>query len=366
MSSALFSWQEDFRRECGIRRGLILHGNTADLTSDPEVPGQWVALPAALTSLLRQRGYQHVVFWNRIHGVSGIDARAWGELQSSVAPSSGSENSSRGRAYDMGDMPPPAAPAPVPGAIMATADDVLAVAAHCLRQPRPEKPVAFILDWTQYLFGSANSLSENERGWLLRLGQATRDAAVVRTAESIGHAQSLLVMLCGGLNVLPPALYLNNPLFREIAIPLPARKIRESAVLGLKEVFRLQPPLQQGGRELADFVDGLEGQSIRDIHNLARLSRLGVVVPEASQRGPIRERWLADHGLDVVVVDANPYTASLGELVAAAIVAGAQGADVLFLDCVGYSERMAQLMSSATDLPVYTARSLAVSRVLDA
>lgn len=273
MSSALLSWQEDFRRECGIRRGLILHGNTADLTSDPEVPGQWVTLPAALTSLLRQRGYQHVVFWNRIHGVSGIDARAWGELQSSVAPSSGSENSSRGQAYDMGDMPPPAAPAPVSGAIMATADDVLAVAAHCLRQPRPEKPVAFILDWTQYLFGSANSLSENERGWLLRLGQATRDAAVVRTAESIGHAQSLLVMLCGGLNVLPPALYLNNPLFREIAIPLPARQIRESAVLGLKEVFRLQPPLQHGGRELADFVDGLEGQSIRDIHNLARLSR---------------------------------------------------------------------------------------------
>ena len=273
MSSALLSWQEDFRRECGIRRGLILHGNTADLTSDPEVPGQWVALPAALTSLLRQRGYQHVVFWNRINGVSGIDARAWRELQSSAAPSAESESSARGQAYDMGDMPPPPSPASVSGAIMATADEVLAVAAHCLRQPRPEKPVAFIMDWMQYLFGSANSLSENERGWLLRLGQATRDAAVVRNAESIGHAQSLLVMLCGGLNVLPPALYLNNPLFREIAIPLPARKIRESAVLGLKEVFRLQPPLQHGGRELADFVDGLEGQSIRDIHNLARLSR---------------------------------------------------------------------------------------------
>ncbi|VVP31197.1 hypothetical protein PS865_04371 [Pseudomonas fluorescens] len=273
MSSALLSWQEDFRRECGIRRGLILHGNTADLTSDPEVPGQWVALPAALTSLLRQRGYQHVVFWNRINGVSGIDARAWRELQSSAAPSAESESSARGQAYDMGDMPPPPSPASVSGAIMATADEVLAVAAHCLRQPRPEKPVAFIMDWMQYLFGSANSLSENERGWLLRLGQATRDAAVVRNAESIGHAQSLLVMLCGGLNVLPPALYLNNPLFREIAIPLPARQIRESAVLGLKEVFRLQPPLQQGGRELADFVDGLEGQSIRDIHNLARLSR---------------------------------------------------------------------------------------------
>ena len=138
-----------------------------------------------------------------------------------------------------------------------------------------------MLDWTQYLFGSVNSLSENERGWLLRLGQATRDAAVVRNAESIGQPQSLLVLLCGGLNVLPPSLYLNNPLFREIAIPLPTRQIRESAVLGLKEVFRLQPILQQGGRELADFVDGLEGQSIRDIHNLARLSRQETEVSSA-------------------------------------------------------------------------------------
>jgi hypothetical protein len=45
MSSALLPWQEDFRRECGIRRGVILHGNTGDLTSDPEAPGQWIALP---------------------------------------------------------------------------------------------------------------------------------------------------------------------------------------------------------------------------------------------------------------------------------------------------------------------------------
>jgi hypothetical protein len=77
------------------------------------------------------------------------------------------------------------------------------------------KASRFCADWTQYLFGSVNSLSENERGWLLRLGQATRDAAVVRNAESIGQPQSLLVLLCGGLNVLPPSLYLNNPLFRK-------------------------------------------------------------------------------------------------------------------------------------------------------
>lgn len=281
MSSALLTWQEDFRRECGIRRGVILHGNTGDLTSDPEAPGQWTSLPVALTNLLRQRGYQHVVFWNRVNGVSGVDARVWGELQSMVVQPTVRDNAPKGNAYDMGDSPPAPVPTRATGGITASADDLLAVAAHWLRQQRTEKPVAFVLDWTQYLFGNANALSENERGWLLRLGQATNDAAVIRNAESIQQPQSLLVLLCGGLNVLPPSLYLNNPLFREIPIPLPTRQIRETAVLGLKEVFRLQPPLHQGGRVLADFVDGLEGQSIRDIHNLARLSRQETEVSSA-------------------------------------------------------------------------------------
>ena len=274
MNSVLLPWQEDFRRECGIRRGVILHGNTGDLTSDPDAPGQWIAVPSALKRLLLQRGYRHVVFWNRVEGVTGVDAKTWGELQSSVAPHAVSDRAPEGHPYDMGnEISPTSVPIQASSAIPASPDDLLAVAAQWLRQPRAEKPVAFVLDWTQYLFGSINSLSENERSWLLRLGQATRDAAVVCNAESVGHPQSLLVLLCGGLNVLPPSLYLDNPLFKEIAIPLPTRQIRESAVLGLKEVFRLNPSLQQGGRELADFVDGLEGQSIRDIHNIARLSR---------------------------------------------------------------------------------------------
>lgn len=274
MNSVLLPWQEDFRRECGIRRGVILHGNTGDLTSDPETPGQWITVPSALMLLLHQRGYQHIVFWNRVDGVTGVDARTWGELQGSVAPDIVSDRASEGSDYDMGEISSTSVPMQASRGISASLDDFLAIAGQWLRQPPPAKgPVAFVLDWTQYLFGSINSLSENERSWLLRLGQATRDAAVVRNAESVGQPQSLLVLLCGGVNVLPPSLYLNNPLFKEIAIPLPTRRVRESVVLGLKEVFRLDSPLQQGCRELADFVDGLEGQSIRDIHNIARLSR---------------------------------------------------------------------------------------------
>lgn len=275
MNSVLcFPWQEDFRRECGIRRGVILHGNTGDLTSDPERGGKWTALPVALKSLLRQQGYTDVVFWNRVNGVSGVDAKTWGDLQRSVTPPAARENTSKGNRYDMGgaETAPPVT-STVSSSITASADDLLAVAAYWLQQKSAQRHVAFVLDWTQYLFGSVNALSENERGWLLRLGQATRDVSMDMTLDDINKPQSLLVLLCGGLNVLPPSLYLNNPLFKEIAIPLPTRQIRESVVLSLNSKFQLKPSLAQNGRELADFVDGLEGQSIRDIHNLARLSR---------------------------------------------------------------------------------------------
>lgn len=281
MSLELSPWQEEFRRECGIRRGLVLHGNTGDLTSDPNAPGQWIGLSVALTNLLQQRGFQHVVIWDRVNGVSGIDAKTWSGLQSSVTPPVTSERPSEGSAYNMGELPPTPVVSPTANGITASTEDFLTVAAQWLRQTRAEKPVAFVMDWTQYLFGSTNSLSETERGWLLRLGQATRDAAVARNVESIKQPHSLLVLVCGGVNVLPPSIYLNNPLFKEISIPAPSRQVRESAVMSLKEVFSLAPPLLQGGRELADFVDGLEGQSIRDIHNLARLSRQEVEVSSA-------------------------------------------------------------------------------------
>ena len=146
MSSALLTWQEDFRRECGIRRGVILHGNTGDLTSDPEAPGQWIALPAALMNLLRQRGYQHVVFWNRVNGVSGVDARTWTELQSSVTPHAVKASTSEGSAYDMGELPPTSVSSPASSGISASADDLLAVAAQWLRQPRAESQS--LLCWT--------------------------------------------------------------------------------------------------------------------------------------------------------------------------------------------------------------------------
>lgn len=270
MATAPFSWHDSLLRECGIRRGLILHGNVSDVVPDPTSAERWISVSDAVAILLKQRGYRHVIRWDRVAGISGIDAKAWRELQSATANQGASD--SKGDEYDMGSVPPSNPDRSNAHSLEVTPQDFLAVVSHAMKQTGPDR-VAFVLDWSQYLFGTANALSEAERGWLLLMGKATRDALITLNPTDVDRPQTLMVMLCQGLAVLPPSLYLNNPLFKEIGLPIPSRSVREDAVMRLSGVFNIDPPLAPKSRVLTDFVDSLEGLTLRDIHNLAKLSR---------------------------------------------------------------------------------------------
>lgn len=270
MASEATDWQDGFLRECGIRRGLILHGNVNDLTPDPTNPERWIGVPDAVSVLLKQRGYRHVVRWDRVGGLSGVDANTWRSLQSTAVTRQPRDE--EGESYDMG-LEPDAPREQAGGAsIKAGPEDFLTVVHHCMQQQGPER-TAFVVDWSQYLFGTANALSESERGWLLLLGKATRDAAATLNLADVERPQTVIVLLCQGVSVLPPSLYLNNPLFKDINLTLPSRRIREATVRKMSPVFNVEPPVLAQTRVLADFVDALEGLTLRDIHNIARLSR---------------------------------------------------------------------------------------------
>ncbi len=73
--------------------------------------------------------------------------------------------------------------------------------------------VTFIVDWSNYLFGQVNSLSDAERAWLQQISKSIRDAELNMSATEMDKPQSLFIFLCSGATVLPPSLYLNNPLF---------------------------------------------------------------------------------------------------------------------------------------------------------
>ena len=269
MASGQTTWQDGFLRECGIRRGIILHGNVIDVVSDPSAADRWRSVPEAVDAMLKQRGYRHVVRWDRVGGVSGVDSRTWRELAAAATQPAAS---AAGDEYDMGALPPASQPRQDSPTLEVTPQDFLAVVSRLMKQTGPDR-VAFVLDWSHLLFGPANSLSEAERGWLLLMGKATRDAYISLNPADVDRPQTLMVFLCQGLSVLPPSLYLNNPLFKEINLPLPSRTVRETTVLQLSSVLSVEPPVLPKSRVLADIVDSLEGLTLRDIHNLAKLSR---------------------------------------------------------------------------------------------
>ncbi|EOI7380893.1 AAA family ATPase [Yersinia enterocolitica] len=269
MSSGQQSWQENFRRECGIRRGIILHGNIVDVVYDESATDQWRSIPETIDALLKERGYRHVIRWDRVSGVSGVNAREWTDLMSAATPAS---SPAEGDEYDMGTPLPTARATQTSHVLEVNPQDFLTVVARLMKSSGPDR-IAFVLDWSHLLFGQANALSEAERGLLLMMGKAARDAQLALNAADIDKPQTLMVFLCQGLSVLPPSLYLHNPLFKEINVPLPSRTKRENAVLSLNNVLILNTPILNKSRVLADLVDSLEGLTLRDIHNIAKLSR---------------------------------------------------------------------------------------------
>lgn len=265
-SNILTDWLDDFLRQARLRRGIVLSGNVIDLTFSDENKIQ--PMQVVLSSSLKKQGFKHVVFYSRVGGISGISPKDWQNLNSQLQTST---EVVEGDEYDMGDdfssdaeiINPPSEIAPA---------DFFAVAQGVMLNNQAPK-TAFIIDWTHYLFGQVNSLSEQERGWLLQISQSLRNSSDAVSASEVDKVQSLMVFMCQGANTLPPSLYLGNPQFSEVNIPLPNRESRKQAIMSLSHIFDVAEEIGSGSRALEDLADLTDALTLRDINHLSRLSR---------------------------------------------------------------------------------------------
>lgn len=256
-------WLENFKRQSLIRRALIISGNTIDLACSDSLKLE--PINSIITASLKAQGIKYVIFYSRVGGVSGINPQQWQDLQAT-----GSQSDSGGTDYDMGDFEQPTPPNQT-GQVELTPKDFFAVAEQVLLHSKQH--VAFIVDWSNYLFGQVNSLSDAERAWMQQISKSLRDAELNMSLNEISKPQSLLIFLNSGQSNIPPNLYLNNPLFAEINIALPNVREREHAILSIGAVFNVKEELQAHSRALADFVTQTDGLTNRDIYQMARLSR---------------------------------------------------------------------------------------------
>ena len=263
MNEYISAWLENFERQVMIRRALIVSGNIIDLAFNRF--NALTPINRVIEGSLKTQGFNQVIFYSRLNGISGISSDEWNQLtQIGMKVEQGEEYS-----FDDDDMQtntPSSA-----GHIPIDPQNFFAVAERVMTQT--QNKVAFIIDWSNYLFGQVNALSETERAWLQQISTSLRDSEQSNSPQSMVQAQSVLIFLCAGTSILPPSVYLNNPFFAEINIALPSIQEREHAILARQVQWNISDNLSVGSQALANLVTLTDGLSLRDIDNLVRLSR---------------------------------------------------------------------------------------------
>lgn len=268
MSDYVSSWLENFERQAMIRRALIVSGNIIDLGFNRH--NRLQPINQIMTESLKALGFSQVVFYSRASGISGISHEEWNSLTSAATAIQAEQGEAYGMDFD-DDFNQATQQPQTSGRIQLEIHQFLEVAERIMVQG--EQKIAFVIDWSNYLFGQVNALSEAERNWLQRIATGLRDAKHSDTPDGMRSPQSLLIFLCAGNATLPPAVYLNNPLFAEITVPLPTLTEREEAIIARSSRFMLPESPTRGSKLLADFVTLTDTLTLRDIDNLVRLSR---------------------------------------------------------------------------------------------
>lgn len=257
------TWLENFERQAMIRRALIINGNIIDLAFNRV--NRLLPVNRVIEESLKAQGFGQVVFYSRLNGVLGISSDEWQNLTQATV------QAEQGEAYDFDDDLGSTEQSPSTGRIPIAPQDFFATVEQVMT--KTSHKIAFIVDWSNYLFGQMNALSETERAWLQQIAGSLRDSEQAVSPQAMTQAQSLLIFLCSGNSALPPSVYLNNPLFTEITLPLPSIQEREHAILARQTQWNVSDDLSAGSQALADFVTLTDTLTLRDIDNLVRLSR---------------------------------------------------------------------------------------------
>lgn len=262
-------WLEKFNRDLSIKSSIILSGNTSDIMYNSYNGGKYETILHNILSVLRDRKYSKIVVWDR---VDGIDK----ELSSDIPISSIVQQTPKNVApnvsdYDMGEDDLSNTDMNTSPTYAGDVESFFAYMLDILKSGTGQN--AFILDYSDFLFGNANALSEQERANLLRLNKSLQSQRYDLISEEFFNQGNIVVILTKNQATIPPEYYLNNPLVSTINIPTPGRNERERFVDTNISCLKTNPDISSNKLIKDNFIDSLDGFSLKEIAQLIKLSR---------------------------------------------------------------------------------------------
>lgn len=256
-------WLERFSRDIGYKSSVIVFGNTTDIMLNPKNSGRYDSVINTIISYIREKGYKQVIKWDRVDGIDygvsddvrGISAQEKQQrISSDYSLDDFSDNVTQGRnSYK----------AP---------DEFFPYMLNVMKNS--SNKTAFILDYSDYIFGNANSLSEKERDYLAILAKTLETGQSYNMLDSsFTDIGNIVVIVAHNNAMIPPAFYLNNSMVSSVSVPLPGRNEREDFVNRNEACLNITQDIRSDKTAKDDLIDALDGFSLKDIAQMMKLSR---------------------------------------------------------------------------------------------
>ena len=249
------------KREIGIKKCVIVEGNVGDVYLNDKK--QIVDLKQYLMDMLKAMDYDDVLYWDRIDGVDGDVSRL--DVVDKVEV--------EGDAYSFDDdEETPKEEQKTGSGLFKEPAEIFNIIFKNLK--KPNKKIAFVLNWADYLFSAGGQLPPDERELLTLLGKAIKDKKVDYLSSEVN--ESTVVLITSKLSMFPISFYQGNPEVACLTLSRPDREEREKMLEKIESGFEVK--LKPGESLLTcdkknEYVDMLDDFTNREIIQMARLSR---------------------------------------------------------------------------------------------
>lgn len=258
-------WLDTLNREIGIKSSVIVSGNTSDIMLNALNSGKYDSVVNTIISNIKNKGFEKIIKWDKINGIDY-------DLSDEIDISSNDELDS-GENEDFYDMSEEIFESDID--VKPDYKEPEEFFNYMLSIIASENTkTAFVLDYSDYIFGNPNSLSEKEREYLAIMQKSLEEAQSYNImSEEFADIGNVVVIVAKNAAMIPPVYYIDNPMVSSINVPLPGRNEREKFVDSIISGLRIAEDIADDKLKKDDFIDALEGFSLKEIAQIMKLSR---------------------------------------------------------------------------------------------
>jgi hypothetical protein len=264
MKTEYAGWLNSFQRELGYKKSIVLYGNLNDLYYN-HIEDRADQFISYIIKVLKKKGFSRIILWDRFQGIDYTFIRK--DEMSALQEIDTVQQS--GEDYDLGEgknCNTNTAPS------LQNPEDFFPFAYQILTKKQSIK-TAIVLDYSTFLFGNSNSLSEVERNWMIILNKAIRNIEFSTEVNTLKEFNNQLLFLTQNLGLIPPVYYQGTPTISTIHVPKPSRIERKMFIERNWDKFLFKATSKDPSLLKEDFIDATDSFSLTEIQQLIKLSR---------------------------------------------------------------------------------------------